>query len=1124
MRKTLALLILLCAAVAAFAEVRLPALFSDGMVLQCDAPVPVWGWAAPDEFVTVEFAGQSKQAQADADGRWRTTLQPMPPSATSRTLTVRGSQPETETKIENVLVGEVWICSGQSNMDMSVAREDRYWCGVTNEAAEVAAAQFPGIREFRVRVTMTDEPQTDVSGTWAVSSPETVGKFSATAYFFARELHRKRGVPVGLLTSCYGASTAEAWISRPALAAQPGLGFLLEKYDAAVKAFATNATAREKYREAQQKHEVAAAKARAEGKNAPRAPKNPDPGQDQHNPCVLYNGMIAPLLPVAIRGALWYQGESNGPTAEQYRQLMETLIRDWRQRWRQGDFPFLFVQLANYGKPPTQPLGSDRIPLVREAQLQTLAVPNTAMASAVDIGDATNIHPKNKQEVGRRLALAARALAYGEKTAYSGPLFDSMTLEGNTARLRFKHTDGGLAARGEKLTGFVIAGEDGKFVWADAKMDGETVVVSSPEVAKPVAVRYGWADNPAVNLYNGAGLPASPFRTDVTENAGSTSIQPGIPLTRTASTLASIGGEGRGEGATSSTVDAATMQRIYDEAKTPFKYGVVLPAPSGKMVDCPNVFQHGDKWFMIYVQLEDDPKGYTTQLAESDDLLYWTPRGTILERGAPGSWDFANAAGGVALFDTTWGGSNQLQTHDGRYWVSYLGGANPGYETIPLSISLAFTDDPSAAKPWQKLPVPVLKPSDADTRPFESETLFKSYVFRDEARTLGAPFVMFYNARAPKDSERIGVAVSQDLKAWKRFGDGPVLANERPSGLKHGVISGDPQIVRMHDAWVMFYFGAFWKPGAFDTFAASRDLTNWTKWTGPDLVAPSEPWDREFAHKPWLLKHDGVVYHYYCAVGDQGRVIALATSKDLKSGSTSSVSSKPTLFLIGDSTVNNSTRGQMGWGTPLPAFFDTNRIAVVNRGRGGRSSRTFLTEGLWSNVLAELKPGDFVLMQFGHNDGGPMDEGRARASIKGVGDESRVITNKTTGVVETVHSYGWYLRTYVSEAKAKGATPIVLSPVPRNIWKDGKVARASSDYGKWAEEVASSEGVPFINLNEIIAQHYEQDGPEKVQSVYFTAADHTHTTPVGAEVNAASVVEGIRGLKGLNLRNFLRPL
>lgn len=337
-----------------------------------------------------------------------------------------------------------------------------------------------------------------------------------------------------------------------------------------------------------------------------------------------------------------------------------------------------------------------------------------------------------------------------------------------------------------------------------------------------------------------------------------------------------------GEATVRRAVDDATMQHIYEEAKTPFKYGVVLQPPPGKKVDCPNVFRHGGRWFMVYVQLENAPQGYTTQLAASDDLLHWQPLGTILLRGATNAWDAHNAAGGVALFDTTWAGSNALQTHQGRYWLSYLGGNKPGYETPPLHISLASTTDPARTAPWEKLPAPVLRSDDADARAFETDTLFKSHIFRDLTRTLGAPFVMFYNARKPKDSERIGIAVSQDLRQWARYGDTQVLENARPEGLKHGVISGDPQIVRMHDVWVMFYFGAFWKPGAFDTFAASHDLVHWTKWTGPDLVAPSEPWDKQFAHKPWILKHEGVVYHFYCAVGDQGRVIALATSKDLR--------------------------------------------------------------------------------------------------------------------------------------------------------------------------------------------------------------------------------------------------
>lgn len=326
------------------------------------------------------------------------------------------------------------------------------------------------------------------------------------------------------------------------------------------------------------------------------------------------------------------------------------------------------------------------------------------------------------------------------------------------------------------------------------------------------------------------------------------------------------------------------MQAIYDEVKTPFKYGVVLEPPEGKKIDCPNVFRHGNKWFMMYVQLEIEPKGYTTQLAVSDDLLHWKPLGTILPRGETNTWDQANAGGGVALFDTKWNGSNTLQKYEDRYWLSYLGGEFFGYEKTPLSIGLASTDDPSRAKPWEKLPQPVLRSSDPDAREQERDTLYKSYLFRDDAQTLGAPFVMFYNAKPAHGSEQIFAAVSDDLKSWKRYGSGPALENHPPKGAKYGVISGDPQVVRMDDLWVMFYFGAFWKEGAFDTFAASRDLVHWTHWKGADLIRPSEPYDTPFAHKPWIIKHDGVVYHFYCAVGGkkQHRVIALATSKDLR--------------------------------------------------------------------------------------------------------------------------------------------------------------------------------------------------------------------------------------------------
>jgi rhamnogalacturonan acetylesterase len=249
--------------------------------------------------------------------------------------------------------------------------------------------------------------------------------------------------------------------------------------------------------------------------------------------------------------------------------------------------------------------------------------------------------------------------------------------------------------------------------------------------------------------------------------------------------------------------------------------------------------------------------------------------------------------------------------------------------------------------------------------------------------------------------------------------------------------------------------------------------------------------------------------------------LLLATTWVVSAQNSNSV---PTLYLIGDSTVNTPTKGQQGWGTALPALFDQTKIAVVNRARGGRSSRTFYTEGLWEQVRDSLKPGDFVLMQFGHNDGGPLGDGRARASLKGIGEETQDVDNKTTGKKETVHTYGWYLRKYITDAKARGATSIVLSPIPRNIWKEGKVARAANDYGKWAAEAAKTEGALFINLNEIIAVHYEEVGQTKVGETYFTATDHTHTTPEGAKLNAACVVEGIRSLKDCSLANYLLPL
>lgn len=320
-------------------------------------------------------------------------------------------------------------------------------------------------------------------------------------------------------------------------------------------------------------------------------------------------------------------------------------------------------------------------------------------------------------------------------------------------------------------------------------------------------------------------------------------------------------------------VEAEVMQRVYHEVKTPYKYGVILKGQDGRKLDCPSVFRHGDKWYMIYIIF--DGSGYETALAESNDLLQWRTLGTILPFKETG-WDRMQAAGYAALQDTTWGGSYELQPYEGKYWMSYIGGALAGYETDPLAVGIAWTDDPTQATPWQRTKEPVLSRDQEDVRPWESLTQYKSNIIRDPAKSLGYPFVMFYNGKAKGSPERIGMAVSSDMRTWKRYGAEPVIDNTTG-------ISGDPQVVRMDDVWVMFYFGAFWKPKAFDTFACSYDLVHWTKWTGPDLVAPTEPFDETYAHKPWLVKHEGVVYHFYCAVGDQGRVIALATSKDLRS-------------------------------------------------------------------------------------------------------------------------------------------------------------------------------------------------------------------------------------------------
>ena len=327
-------------------------------------------------------------------------------------------------------------------------------------------------------------------------------------------------------------------------------------------------------------------------------------------------------------------------------------------------------------------------------------------------------------------------------------------------------------------------------------------------------------------------------------------------------------------------VETNQMQAIYDEVKTPFKYGVVLTGDAtNELVDCPSIFRSGRQWYMMYVA-NSNKVGYQTFLARSDDLLHWKKLGQALSFTSTNQWDAWQEDGGVALADYRWKGSHELEKFNGKYWLSYIGGARQGYETDPLSIGIAWSIHPAKAREWNRLPQnPVLSPKQPDARSFETKTLYKSQIIHDQSKSLGWPFVMYYNAKYKNGFEQIGMAVSQDLETWHRYGANSVVVNgqERTNG-----ISGDPQIVKIGNLWVMFYFGAGWQPKAFDTFACSYDLVHWTKWHGPHLIEPSEPYDHTYAHKPWVLKWNGIVYHFYCAVGDQGRVLALATSRDLK--------------------------------------------------------------------------------------------------------------------------------------------------------------------------------------------------------------------------------------------------
>lgn len=463
-------------------------LFTSHAVLQRDVEIPVWGTANEDEKVTVTFAGQSVTTTASG-GKWLVRLKPMKANAGPQTLTISGSNKVT---VDDVLVGEVWICGGQSNMAWPLARSP----GGPAIAAKINA---PQIRLFKVPTYQSAEPQESIKATWTPCDPKNAAAFSAVAYYFGRDLQKALNVPVGLIGSHVGGTAADKWISEKSLLAHPELKDLIARQKQTEAAYDPD-KAGLAFEVAMAKHKQAVA-AGAKQSKPPTLAGNPK----GRGPSSLYHGMIAPLQPFAFRGVIWYQGESNRGNPGQYAQLFPTLIADWRSAWNRGDFPFLFVQLPPFNAIP---------PELREIQFDVWKkTPNTGMVVITDYGTPDNIHPPVKEPVGQRLALAARAIAYKEPITWSGPVYKSMDRTAEKAVIHFTSTGTGLKPEAD-LKGFTIAGADGKFVPADAAVRGNTVEVSSPSVRQPVAVRYGWANAPEVNLFNQEGLPAVPFRTD----------------------------------------------------------------------------------------------------------------------------------------------------------------------------------------------------------------------------------------------------------------------------------------------------------------------------------------------------------------------------------------------------------------------------------------------------------------------------------------------------------------------------------------------------------------------------------------------------------------------------------
>jgi sialate O-acetylesterase len=482
--------------------VQFAGLFTDHMVLQRDQPVTIWGTADPGESITVTLAAQSKTTVADPDGRWSLKFDPLKAGGEPLTLTAKSAARDQQATVSDVLVGDVWLCSGQSNMHFQMK-------SVENAPQEIAGMNHPNVRFFTVKQQFGQQSLDDVEGTWQPVTPETAAACSAAACYFGTALNRQLGIPIGLVSSAVGGTRIESWMRPETLAATGESTELIgkwknttpEEFERIAKAYAAFQYQRDNA------HTKAVREAREQGKPVPPPPVQPKL-RCHDCPGALHHGMIRPLEPFRFRGVIWYQGESNAGHPKSYEKLLPAMIADWRGVWG-AELPFLFVQIA-----PHRSIH----PAFREAQHRIWKkTPHTAMVVTTDVGNMENIHPARKRPVGERLALAARATTYGEDIVSSGPVYQNMSIVGGRAVITFTHTGGGLVAKGDALSGFTIAGKDGKHVPATATIDGDTVVCIAGSVTSPVAVRYNWSMNPDGNLHNREGLPAAPFRTDPDE-------------------------------------------------------------------------------------------------------------------------------------------------------------------------------------------------------------------------------------------------------------------------------------------------------------------------------------------------------------------------------------------------------------------------------------------------------------------------------------------------------------------------------------------------------------------------------------------------------------------------------